>query len=198
MRENDEAVAVPAPAVSCVIVGFHRPDLLSRLVELLADPRVEIIVVNIEDDPAIRQTPGAKIIAVPMNVGYAAGVNIGAQKAAAEVMLFMNDDVAVTAADALAMGERVRSGSADVVVPLVENQQGALELAEKPPYRLAERMQAARPPRAIRTVGDRRGMGSSGGVAHRAHAIRAHAGGLLPLLGGARVVPRIAATRCAG
>jgi GT2 family glycosyltransferase len=39
------------------------------------------------------------------------------------------------------MGDRVRSGDADVVVPLVENQEGELELADKPPYRLAGRMQ---------------------------------------------------------
>jgi GT2 family glycosyltransferase len=139
MRENREPTTTPV--VTCVIVGFHRPDLLTRLLTTLADPRIEIIVVNMEDDPAIRSLPGAEIVAVATNVGYAAGVNLGARKATADVMVFMNDDVAVTAADVLAMGERVRSGNADVVVPLVENQQGELELAEKPPYRLAARMQ---------------------------------------------------------
>jgi GT2 family glycosyltransferase len=139
MRESHEPANTPP--VACVIVGFHRPDLLSRLLSTLADPRIEIIVVNMEDDPAIRQLPGAEVIAVPTNVGYAAGVNLGARKVTADVMVFMNDDVAVTAADVLAMGERVWSGSADVVVPLVENTHGELELAEKPPYRLAARMQ---------------------------------------------------------
>src|SRR6202011_6037900 len=133
--------AATAPMVACVIVGFHRPEPLSRLLETLADPRIEIIVVNVEDDPAIRRLPGAEIIPVATNVGYAAGVNLGARTATADVMVFMNDDVAVTAADVLAMGERGRSGNADVVGPLVENQQGELELAEKPPYRLAARMQ---------------------------------------------------------
>ena len=80
-----------------------------------------------------KKAVGAEIVAVATNVGYAAGVNLGARKATADVMVFMNDDVAVTASDVLAMGERVRSGKADVVVPLVENQQGELELAAEIP-----------------------------------------------------------------
>jgi GT2 family glycosyltransferase len=126
---------------TCVVVAFHRPALLQRLLERLTHPLLELIVVNVEDDPAVRQLSGADIISMPINKGYAAGVNLGSARAATAVTAFMNDDVSVSAADILKMAARVKSGESDVVVPLVRDEMGELELARRTPYRLARRMQ---------------------------------------------------------
>src|SRR5438132_14004603 len=127
--------------VTCVVVAFHRPALLRALVERLADPRVEVIVVNVEADPAIGALNGARVLPMETNAGYAAGVNRGVAAASADVVVFMNDDISIDAAGVLEMAARVRSGAADAAVPLVEDQDGELELAEKIPYRMATRMQ---------------------------------------------------------
>ena len=100
-----------------------------------------MIVVNVEDDPAVSVLSGARILPVSANIGYAAGVNLGATHASADHVVFMNDDVSLDAHSVLMMVARLRSGHADAVVPLVEGQNGELELAKKSPYGLAKRMQ---------------------------------------------------------
>jgi GT2 family glycosyltransferase len=124
-----------------VVVAFHKPALLKGLLEKLVDPGVEVIVVNVEDDPAVTSLSGARILSVSANIGYAAGVNLGAAHASADSVVFMNDDVSLDASGVLMMVARLRSGHADAVVPLVEDQDGELELAKKIPYGLAKRMQ---------------------------------------------------------
>lgn len=119
--------AAPQVEAACVIVGYHRPGPLERLISALADPRLDVVVVNVEDDPLVRALTGAEILAVAGNVGYAAGVNLGARHTRAEVVIFMNDDVEVSAADVLLLTARVRDGHADVVVPLVEDDAGRVE-----------------------------------------------------------------------
>ena len=124
-----------------MVVAFHRPALLERLLANLSDPRIEVVVVNVEDDADVGRLPGGRMVPIASNVGYAAGVNAGAAVATSGVVVFMNDDVSISAAGVLEMAARVWSGAADVVVPLVESENGQLELAEKIPYGLAERMQ---------------------------------------------------------
>lgn len=130
----------PAPRVSAVVVAFHRPQLLQRALEAMRHDAVEIIVVNVEDDPAIRSLESVTLVPMQENRGYAAGVNAGARRAHADVVAFMNDDVVISADGLLRLAERVRSGAADVVVPLVQDEQGRLELPEKLPYNLARQM----------------------------------------------------------
>ncbi|MBJ7608235.1 MAG: glycosyltransferase family 2 protein [Candidatus Dormibacteraeota bacterium] len=132
---------VQRPDLTCVIVAYHRPEPLARLLQTLAHPRIKIVVVNVEADSAVTELSGAEIIPVPVNRGYAAGVNVGVARASTSVIAFMNDDLEVTASDILTLAARVQSLHADVVVPLVEGQDGKPEFAEKVPYRLAERMQ---------------------------------------------------------
>lgn len=129
------------PDVTCVIVSYHRPQPLARLLQTLAHPRIQIVVVNVEADPAVAQLLGAEIIPFPTNRGYAAGINAGVRRASTRVIAFMNDDLEVTASDILALVARVESLQADVVVPLVEGPDGEPEFADTVPYRLAERMQ---------------------------------------------------------
>ncbi len=128
-------------STTCVIVAFHRPAWLAGLLGSLRDPRLEVIVVNVEDDAGIRSLPGAAhTIATTTNLGYAAGVNIGAAMATGEVTVFMNDDLEVTADDVVALSRRIRSNAADVTVPMVIDSTGRLELQDRIPFRLAEKM----------------------------------------------------------
>src|SRR3981081_3018910 len=82
--------------ISCVIIAYHRPAPLARLIRTLAHDDIQIVVVNMEDDPRIRCFVGADIIPVVTNAGYAAGINIGVGHASADVVVFMNDDLEVS------------------------------------------------------------------------------------------------------
>lgn len=111
--------------VSVVVVAYHRPiaDLLARL----AHPAVETVVVNVEDDPdvaaAVRH---AGVVEVPLaeNVGFAGGVNRGVAVSTAPVVVFANDDLELSAADALAACRALDELGADVVVPSLASVEG--------------------------------------------------------------------------
>src|SRR5207249_4245204 len=126
--------------VCCVIVAYHRPDQLTRLLQQLSHPRLEIIVVNVEADPRVSALGGVEFVSTRTNIGYAAAVNVGAARAHSDVIAFMNDDIDTTAAEVLRLSERVRTGCTDVALPLVENREGRLDLGARVPLRLAERM----------------------------------------------------------
>jgi GT2 family glycosyltransferase len=126
--------------LSCVIVAYHRPDQLAPLLQSLADPRIQVIVVNVEDDPRVRALGDAQFIGTSANIGYAAAVNLGMAHVRTGLVCFMNDDVETSAADVLRLAERVRTGGADVAVPLVEDSGGQLDLGSRAPLRLAQRM----------------------------------------------------------
>src|SRR5690606_26855356 len=129
-RGVPDVTPVEAPACACVIVAFHRPDSLAGLLASLAGPAMELVVVNVGDDPAVRRvvdTTGATHVPLPGNPGYAAAVNLGAAHPRAEIVLFRNDDLAVPAATARALAAVVRDGEADVAVPCLVNGDGAVE-----------------------------------------------------------------------
>jgi GT2 family glycosyltransferase len=116
---------VSEPAVSCVVVAYHRPASLATLVASLRHPDVEIVVVNVEDDPEVRAVAApARHLATPGNVGYAAAVNLGVERARGDVVAFMNDDLDVDAATVLALADVVASGRAAVAVPAVVDGSG--------------------------------------------------------------------------
>src|SRR3954452_21414587 len=124
--------ALPSPdrvsvATSVVIVAYHRPDALARLLAALDAPDVDIVVVNVEADTAVRDAvavhPGASVIDQE-NLGYAAAVNRGVTKATSDVVVFTNDDVILGSATVRALAERIRAGAADVVVPAVHDEHG--------------------------------------------------------------------------
>jgi GT2 family glycosyltransferase len=75
-----------------------------------------------------------------LNIGYGAAVNRGIAVAGAGVVVFMNDDVVASASDVLRLAERVRSGDADIAVPLVVGIDGRPELGNRAPLGLAPRM----------------------------------------------------------
>lgn len=126
--------------VSCVIVAYHRPVHVARLLDGLRDVRLEVVVVNVEDDPRLRALDCDHLVATLSNGGYAAGVNAGVAAATGDVVVFMNDDVETAVPDVLRLAERIASGHADVSIPLVVDTNGQFELGNRLPLRLARRM----------------------------------------------------------
>lgn len=113
--------------VSLVCVAYHRSDALRTLLAGTASPRIEQIVVNVESDEEIARIgaeAGATVANLPDNLGYAAGVNLGATRASAPIVVFSNDDLVCNAAVVVALAEVVASGRADVAVPHVVDGSG--------------------------------------------------------------------------
>ena len=115
---------------ACVVVAFHRPALLAGLVDSLRGQTVA--VVNVGDDPAVdavARRAGARIVVVPGNPGYAAAVNAGVRAVAehADVVVFMNDDVLVTADTVAQLARAVTTGNADAAVPALLDAGGVAE-----------------------------------------------------------------------
>lgn len=115
------------PLVTCVVVAFHRPDPLARSLTLLSHPDVEVVVVNVEDDPAVADVAAGFAVPLTANLGYAAAVNLGASLARGPVVVFLNDDARVDAEAALSLAATVSSDEADVVLPSVLDGQGRWE-----------------------------------------------------------------------
>ncbi len=84
--------------ISTIVVNFNAGPLLRTCIDsvLRCPLDVEIIVVdNASTDGslvAIEGLPGVQIIQNPVNVGFAAGCNIGARAATAQFLLFLNPD----------------------------------------------------------------------------------------------------------
>ena len=110
---------------TAVVVAYHHPGGLRRLLVGLRHPHLELVVVNVEADPGVRRAGGATtVVDLAGNPGYAAAVNAGVARAHAPVVVFMNDDVIVDAAGVLRLAESVRRG-ADVAVPQIVDADGA-------------------------------------------------------------------------
>lgn len=116
-------------SITCVVVAYHRPEALARLLRALGDTH-ERIVVNVEDDPdvaVVAASEGAKLVCVEGNPGFAAAVNAGVRSATGQLVAFMNDDLAVSGDGLEDLGMVVASGAAEVVVPGIRDSSGARE-----------------------------------------------------------------------
>lgn len=105
-------------SVAAVVIAFHRPESLRVLLADLAG--IDVVVVNIDNDAAVAAVAndaGAAVVAVAGNPGYAAGVNRGAAATDADVVVFMNDDLRMSAAALRALADTVAAGGADVALP---------------------------------------------------------------------------------
>ena len=103
------AAAPPAlriPLISVVIVNYRRWDETAALVDQLLQPRhihrfdIEVIVVDndsqhdpLEDD--LKNRREVKVIRLPRNVGFSAGVNAGFHVSRGDWILVLNPDVVV-------------------------------------------------------------------------------------------------------
>jgi N-acetylglucosaminyl-diphospho-decaprenol L-rhamnosyltransferase len=89
------------PRVSALIVSYNTRDLLLEAVGSLADkPDTEIVVVDNASsdnsaDAVAAQFPAVKVVRSNTNLGFAAGVNRGAEHASGEFLLLLNSDAAL-------------------------------------------------------------------------------------------------------
>jgi GT2 family glycosyltransferase len=116
---------------SCVIVAFHRPESLARLLVALRHPALSVVVVNMECDPAVAslaQREGARVLDVNGNPGFGVGVNRGVAHADRDVVVLINDDAQIDAEAVLRLAGIVERGEAEVAVPRVVNDRGEVEL----------------------------------------------------------------------
>jgi GT2 family glycosyltransferase len=98
--------ALRTPLVSAVIVNYRRWDETAALVDQLTQPRhihgpdIEVIVVDNDSQPdpieeQLSQKPGVRVVRLPRNVGFSAGVNAGYRVSRGDWVLVLNPDVVV-------------------------------------------------------------------------------------------------------
>ena len=107
------------------MVAYHRSERLRALLEPLGDAQLEIVVVNVDEDPGVASVArSCTVVNLPGNPGYAAAVNAGAMAARASIVVFMNDDVACTADDVFELADTIVAG-ADVALPRIVDAAGS-------------------------------------------------------------------------
>lgn len=114
------------PQATLVVVAFHRPLELARLLASTADPRVSLVVVDVEADEAVADVArraGARLVTIEGNPGYASAVNAGAAVAGSDVVVFANDDLSCSADAVVALARR-STESGGVAVPRVNDRGG--------------------------------------------------------------------------
>jgi len=136
IARRDATTGVPAPrtdpgVVSVVVLtasgARHLPDCLDSLrrQDWPAD-RLEVIVVDngSANDPtaaAQRHYPGARVVRMHANLGFAAGNNAGARQARGEWLLFLNDDTRADPACVAGLVETAtRRGAASVGAKILD------------------------------------------------------------------------------
>jgi N-acetylglucosaminyl-diphospho-decaprenol L-rhamnosyltransferase len=98
--------ALRTPLVSVVIVNYQRWDETAALVDQLLQPRhihrldLEVIVVDNDSQPDPREAElskkaGVRVLRLPRNVGFSAGVNAGYRISRGDWVLVLNPDVVV-------------------------------------------------------------------------------------------------------
>jgi N-acetylglucosaminyl-diphospho-decaprenol L-rhamnosyltransferase len=125
------------PDAALLIVNYRTPELVERCLQTVssssAGVRVETVVVdNASGDGSFERLSASladtKVIAMPANGGFAAGVNAGFRASAAELVIVLNPDTEVRAGALAALIARLREHPhAGVVGPSLEGAGGELQ-----------------------------------------------------------------------
>ena len=119
--------AATAARVTAVVVTHDSACDVTELLPRLADPRVQVVVVDNasrDTSAAIAQRHGVDVMALPLNVGWARGCNIGAGRAIAPVVAFVNPDACPTGDDLVQLAERLDDDGVGAVSPAFTNTDG--------------------------------------------------------------------------
>lgn len=107
-----------------MIVAYRSGEMLSRCLDSLErDTSAEAEVIVVDNGPAgaeIEEARGHEIVQVlgdGMNLGYAAGSNLGASRAVGDVLFFLNPDTVVEPGTLGALVERLKDESIGIVMP---------------------------------------------------------------------------------
>lgn len=125
-------------SVTVVIVTFRSahllPDLFRSLPEAMAGiPDHELVIVdNASDDQTLavvrELAPGASVIALAANLGYAAGVNAGIRAARGrDAVLVLNPDIRLGHGSGAALLERLQQPGIGIAVPRILGEDGKLQ-----------------------------------------------------------------------
>ncbi len=125
--------------LSIVIVNYKTKGLLKQCLRGIADCRLtfdhEVIVVdNNSGDGSVemvgRQFPTVTLINSPVNVGFAAGMNLGFRRAAGRFIMTLNTDVAVFSGAIEALKNHLeRHPRTGLAVPKLINPDGSTQLS---------------------------------------------------------------------
>ncbi len=82
--------------ISIIIVNYNTKDLLDRCLASIQEPAEIIVVDNASSDGSsqmvAKKYPKVKLIASNINLGFAAGNNLGMQQATGKYFLLLNSD----------------------------------------------------------------------------------------------------------
>ena len=112
------AVSAGTPTVSIVVCFFDAVDMTVRCIEAIrahtpGDLYELIVVDDGSSDPAVATLatdPGLTLITSPHNVGFTRAANLGAERAAGDYLVFLNNDTEVGAGWLEALLDAVESG----------------------------------------------------------------------------------------
>lgn len=125
--------ALELPRTTLVVVAYHKPTSVEALLDRLGTGEgcvrelLDVVVMNVEGDPVVSRVasrPGATVVNLEDNRGYAAAVNAGCRLAQTGVVVFANDDISCDAATVLSLAAAVARREADVVVPKIIDRTG--------------------------------------------------------------------------
>jgi GT2 family glycosyltransferase len=105
--------------LTLIVVAYHRPEALTRLLHSAAGQAARVLVVNVEDDPAVAGVAtgaGADVVPLDSNPGYAAAVNAGAARVSTALVAFAHDDLELAPGCLASLVAQLEAG-ADVAVP---------------------------------------------------------------------------------
>ena len=117
--------------ISCVIVSYNSSNELPSCLAAVRDiPGIELIVVDngsSDGSCAIARDYGARVIANPTNLGFAAGVNLGVMAASeGRDVLLLNPDCQVSWSCIQSMAARLRdNGRLGIVAPTMQLPDGS-------------------------------------------------------------------------
>jgi len=124
------------PALSVVVLNFRTPEQTVRAlnsVKIAADhiETEEIVVDNAsrDDSPEIIRSarPGARVIELHENTGFAFGMNAGAREAKGEYILLLNSDIEAAAGSVSALVNYMRANpDVGLVAPVLLNEKGGV------------------------------------------------------------------------
>lgn len=138
LHPRTDAASPHSPSVALVIVTFQSARLLPELFRSLpaamagiADYEV-LIVDNASKDETLavarELAPGARIIALDTNQGYAAGVNAGIGAASArDAVLVLNPDIRLRPGSGVALLQALHQPGVGIAVPRIVGEDGKLQ-----------------------------------------------------------------------
>lgn len=110
--------------LTAVLVSFNSGRDLAQVLPGLADPRIEVIVVDNCSSDDSREVAGqyAHVTVVPLesNTGWTAANNVGAKSASGRLLAFVNPDARPTASQLLELADRLGPGIASVTPRFIE------------------------------------------------------------------------------